>query len=66
MIGWGCNYKVILDYDKAGFIECNKLIESLNLTLNEEVFFVNCKKNPDEKELIRYPLIKEEQIRIQN
>ena len=55
LIGWGCNYKVILDYDKAGFIECNKLIESLNLTLNEEVFFVNCKKNPDEKELIRYP-----------
>lgn len=55
LIGWGCNYKVILDYDKAGFIECNKLIESLNLTLNEEVFFVNCKKNLDEKELIRYP-----------
>ena len=27
----------------------------LNLTLNEEVFFVNCKKNLDEKELIRYP-----------
>ena len=55
LIGWGCNYKVILDYDKAGFIECNKLIESLNLKLNEDVFFVNCKEKPNEKELIKHP-----------
>lgn len=55
LIGWGCNYKVILDYDKAGVIECNKLIESLNLRLNKEIFFINCKKKAVEKEFIKYP-----------
>ena len=54
-IGWGCNYKVVLDYDKAGVIECNKLIDSLNLRLNHEVFFINCKDKPLEKEYIRNP-----------
>ena len=55
LIGWGCNYKVVLDYDKAGVIECNKLIDSLNLRLNHEVFFINCKDKPLEKEYIRHP-----------
>ncbi|MFR1852142.1 MULTISPECIES: ATP-dependent endonuclease [Clostridia] len=55
LIGWGCNYKVVLDYDKAGVIECNKLIENLNLRLNKEVFFINCKKTMAEKEFIRNP-----------
>ncbi|WP_455542708.1 ATP-dependent nuclease, partial [Intestinibacter sp.] len=55
LIGWGCNYKVVLDYDKAGVVECNKLIESLNLRLNEDVFFINCKEKPNEKEFIRNP-----------
>lgn len=55
LIGWGCNYKVVLDYDKAGVIECNKLIDSLNLRLNHEVFFINCKDKPLEKEYIRNP-----------
>lgn len=55
LIGWGCNYKVILDYDKAGVIECNKLIESLNLKLNKEIFFINCKKKAVENEYIRHP-----------
>ena len=49
------NYKVVLDYDKAGVIECNKLIDSLNLRLNHEVFFINCKDKPLEKEYIRNP-----------
>lgn len=55
LIGWGCNYKVILDYDKAGFLECNKLIENLDLTFNKDVFFINAKDKVDEKELLRYP-----------
>ena len=55
LIGWGCNYKVVLDYDKAGYIECNKLIESLDLKLNEDVFFINCKEVASEKDLLRNP-----------
>lgn len=55
LIGWGCNYKVVLDYDKAGYIECNKLIEGLNLKFNEDIFFVNCKKTVNEKDLLKNP-----------
>lgn len=55
LIGWGCNYKVVLDYDKAGFIECNKLIENLDLEFNKDVFYVNAKDEVDENELLRYP-----------
>lgn len=50
LIGWGCNFKVILDYDKAGFVECEKLIENLNLKINEDIFFVNCKDTYDNKD----------------
>ena len=50
LIGWGCDYKVILDYDKAGFVECDKLIEYLNLKLGEDIFFVNCKESYEYKD----------------
>lgn len=56
LIGWGCDFKVILDYDKAGFVECEKLIENLNLKINEDIFFVNCKNTYDnkDKEIYKY------------
>lgn len=56
LIGWGCNFKVILDYDKAGFVECDKLIENLNLKLNEHIFFTNCSDtyNNKDKEIYKY------------
>lgn len=50
LIGWGCDFKVILDYDKAGFVECDKLIENLNLKINKDIFFVNCKDTYDNKD----------------
>ena len=50
LIGWGCDFKVILDYDKAGFVECEKLIDNLNLKINEDIFFVNCKETYDNKD----------------
>lgn len=50
LIGWGCDFKVILDYDKAGFAECDKLIENLNLKINEDIFFVNCRDTYDNKD----------------
>lgn len=56
LIGWGCDFKVILDYDKAGFVECDKLIEKLNLKVNEDIFFVNCNDiyNNKDKEIYKY------------
>ena len=50
LIGWGCDFKVILDYDKAGFVECDKLIENLNLKINKDIFFVNCNDTYDNKD----------------
>lgn len=50
LIGWGCDFKVILDYDKAGFVECDKLIENLNLKLNKDIFFTNCSDTYDNKD----------------
>ena len=56
LIGWGCDFKVILDYDKAGFVECEKLIEKLNLKVNEDIFFVNCNDiyNNKDKDIYKY------------
>ncbi len=50
LIGWGCDFKVILDYDKAGFVECDKLIENLNLKLNKDIFFTNCSDTYDNRD----------------
>ena len=57
LIGWGCDFKVILDYDKAGFVECDKLREFLNLEVGEEIFFVNCKETYEykDKAIYKYP-----------
>ena len=54
LIGWGCDFKVILDYDKAGFVECEKLIENLNMKINKDIFFVNCKETYDNKDKESY------------
>ncbi|WP_455538464.1 AAA family ATPase [Terrisporobacter sp.] len=56
LIGWGCDFKVILDYDRAGFVECEKLIDNLNLYMNKDIFFVNCKDNYNnkDKEIYKY------------
>ena len=56
LIGWGCDFKVILDYDKAGFVECEKLRENLNLKINEDIFFVNCNDtyNNKDKDIYKY------------
>ena len=56
LIGWGCDFKVILDYDKAGFVEYEKLVDNLNLEINKDIFFVNCKATYDnkDKEVYKY------------
>lgn len=42
MIGWGCKYKAILDYDRAGHEEAKKLNKHLGLEVNKDYFYVNC------------------------
>ena len=56
LIGWGCDFKVILDYDKSGFVECEKLVDNLNLEINKDIFFVNCNATYDnkDKEVYKY------------
>lgn len=54
LIGWGCDFKIILDYDKAGFVECDKLIENLKLKINKDIFFVNCNETYDNKDKYIY------------
>ncbi len=43
-IGWGLKFKILLDYDKAGFDEYKKLTRNLGLKPNSSVYFVNQKE----------------------
>ncbi|MDR3293347.1 MAG: AAA family ATPase [Clostridiales bacterium] len=42
LIGWGCHFKVVIDYDKAGWDELERL-KKLELKEGVDVFCVNCK-----------------------
>lgn len=55
LMGWGCDFKVLLDYDKAGYDEYEVLINKLDETLKSKVFFVNCVLEPDDKEMKLFP-----------
>lgn len=44
LIGWGCEFKILLDYDKAGYDEYDVLVNKLDETLKDKVSFVNCDK----------------------
>lgn len=44
LIGWGCEFKILLDYDKAGYDEYDVLVNKLDETLKDKVSFVNCYK----------------------
>lgn len=41
LIGWGCDFKIIVDYDSAGNKEYKLLNKELKLELNTDVFYVN-------------------------
>jgi len=42
MIGWGCNFKVLLDYDNAGYGEYEKLVSKFGEELmKKRIAFVN-------------------------
>lgn len=43
LIGWGCEFKILLDYDNAGFEEYKKLLK-LKLEQDKEIYNVSCLK----------------------
>ncbi len=47
LLGWGCEFKIIIDYDNAGNKEFKQLNKKLNLELNKDVFYVNIEKFKD-------------------
>ena len=40
LIGWGCDYKVVLDYDVEGFTQYKRLIKSFGEEIKERIVFV--------------------------
>ena len=51
LIGWGCDYRVVLDYDKQGYSQYKKLVLKSMLSDNSKVFFVNLKTAESEKDV---------------
>ena len=51
MIGWGCEYKVVVDYDTQGFSQYKKITQKSSLTSPSNVFFVNCKSANNENDV---------------
>lgn len=47
LMGWGCDFMVLLDYDYAGFEEYQTLIRKLDESLEDKIKFVNCVQSPD-------------------
>ena len=47
LIGWGADFKILFDYDKAGFDEHKKIIKDLDETLENRIVYVNCKVKPE-------------------
>lgn len=40
LIGWGCNYKILLDYDSEGFTQYKRLIKSFGEEIKDRIVFV--------------------------
>ncbi|WP_353892468.1 ATP-binding protein [Proteinivorax hydrogeniformans] len=49
LIGWGCDFKIVLDYDKAGHDEYIVLVDKLDSSLKENIVFVNCEEDDIEE-----------------
>lgn len=46
LLGWGCEFKILLDYDFAGRKEYKVLTERLDPSLEKNIIFVNSKNQP--------------------
>lgn len=40
LIGWGCDYKIILDFDSEGFTQYNRLLKNFGEEIEEKIIFV--------------------------
>lgn len=40
MTGWGCDYKVVLDYDSEGFTVYNRLLKNFGQEISKKIIFV--------------------------
>lgn len=48
LLGWGCDYKVVLDYDSQGFTQYKRLLKSFGEEIKEKVVFVVEGRVPDD------------------
>lgn len=55
LVVWGYNFKILFDFDKAGYDEY-KEIKKFHDTLEEKMYFVNQQKIPNLKEMKDNPL----------
>ena len=51
LIGWGCKYKVVVDYDIQGYNQYKKITQKPSLTHSSDVFFVNCQSATNESDV---------------
>lgn len=55
LLGWGCDFKVILDYDMAGRKEYTVLTQKLDSSLKNKIIFINGKNQPCLEEIKNSP-----------
>ncbi|MEC5424280.1 AAA family ATPase [Virgibacillus sp. C22-A2] len=56
LMGWGCDYKILLDYDNAGRKEYSVLVEKLDPSLKEHITFVNGGNEPSLEDMKTAPI----------
>lgn len=47
LIGWGCDFYLLYDYDDAGIREAKKVIKKFENLFNEKIVFVSCDYLPE-------------------
>ncbi len=55
LIGWGCEFKILLDYDIAGYNEYGVLVKNLDETLEDKILFVSCKEEVVKEKMVSNP-----------
>lgn len=55
LTGWGCHFKILLDYDKAGYDEYEVLINKLDESLKDKIVFVSCNEEVVKRKILGSP-----------
>lgn len=56
LLGWGCDFKAILDFDNQGLTEYNAIKKGYGDIGTDNIIFVNSKSGPDEKLMKAEPM----------